>query len=317
MHLGKLQVADLAGKSVKIVSGIETKCFQCIKRAGEGTTQNRVVWKALDSNENPCAIKFVTREEYPKNSLSAEMKRTRRLGSRFAQITAYGDIRAPDDELKFLENEVYAIVVEWVEGRTFQEFCSQQGTRLNVPMFLQIAAELCETLVLLNQEGLCHNDLHERNIMVVEQRIGPHLAPEAHLKIIDTGSLMTVEQRKSLLEKWSEDLILIQNAKSETADQGRLKAWIDWFTHEEDQEWVVFHLVTLLNLLRRNESALRGNELRFLAEVTPLLLRIDHTRRMDHPADMYQEMEMLWKRLSAAGSDEAIRLHFGGIDSQR
>jgi serine/threonine protein kinase len=302
MNVEKLQAIDLAGKPVKVVSGEETKCFRCLERAGAQRSQKGVVWKALDSYENPSAIKFVARDEYRKHSLSAEMKQSRHLSSRFAQITAYGDIRTSDKSLNVLESDAYAIVVEWVEGQTFEEFCSQQATGLDVATFLQLASELCEALALLNREGLCHNDLHERNIMVVEQRVGPHLELESHLKIIDTGSLMTLERRKSLLEKWSSDLALIgSTAPSASADQHRLKGWIDWFSRD-DQEWVVLHLVTLLNLLRQNQGALRGAERRFLAEVTPLLscmLDPDHTRRLDDPAAMHQELEMLWKRLLA------------------
>jgi len=298
MLLDKLKSADFGGKDIQVVLGTETKNLQCVERAGDG--EKGVVWKAVDYYDKAFAVKFVAREEYKTHSLDAEMKRVRHLSARFAQIVAYGDIKVSDANIKFIETQAYAIVVDWIEGQTFKDYCQQRGHELDVDGFLRVASELCEVMALLNEAKLCHNDLHSKNIMVVPERVGPSLTPELHVKVIDTGSLMTQERRKVLLENWLSEAASLQRdvlLAQENKRKQTLTKWTRWFSRT-DQEWMVLHFVSMLNVLRANEWRLHATERRFLAEVVPLTLRMldpDHTRRLDQPAEIYQELEMRWK----------------------
>lgn len=309
MQLDRLKQADLAGQTVRVVLGDETKSLRCIERAGDG--EKGVVWKAIDSYDTTYAIKFVSRTEYASHSLYAEMRRVNRLSGRFAHIVAYGDPQLSDKTLTFLEDETYAIVVEWINGHAFADYCNTSGRELTVDSFLRLTYELCEVLAILGESGLCHNDLHGHNIMLVADRVGPTLLPELHVKVIDTGSLMTSERRKDLLDQWereAQSLTALQRTEVDCEHVARLNKWIKWFTRS-DQEWIVSHIVTLLNALRNNEPALHAQERRFLWEVPPLLHRMidpDHNRRLDCPTDMYNELEMLWKRVLVPSRSELM-----------
>jgi len=292
---------NLEGKEVRVnFSPDESKRYIFAKRAGAGA--KAVTWKVKDHFGWPFAIKFVARSEYFSHSIDAELHKARELGSLFAQIYGYGDPVIDDPEYSFLTEDTYAVVVEWVEGQTFQKFCSAESETFDINHFLVITKELCEALGCLKQSGLSHSDLHDENIMIIKRSSTISNTEELSIKIIDTGSLMTEDFLQSLLEKWQRELDTLSrytNSPDVSRDIYGLREKITWF-ERGDQAWIAHHLCTLVNFVRRNESRLPLVQRKFFQNITSILKKMvdqDRTMRLDKSSEMFQTIEMFWKSL--------------------
>jgi len=298
----ELQGQDLTGTKVRVVlSPDEIQTYTFDRPAGTG--DKAITWRVTDRFAWPFAVKFVPKSEYYAHSVDAELHKVRELGTRFAQIRVYGEPQFEKEGLELITEQAYAVVVEWVDGQTFTEFCREEGELLEVTHFLSLAREFCEVLGLLKRQKLSHSDLHGENLMIVSQSSGLSEAQELAIKVIDTGSLMTDDFRATLLENWEREVITLQKV-SENSPQAKLLSTelekrIHWFARG-DHSWVVCHLCTLLSRLRRNESRLPTAQRKFLKAVTPVLAKMidpDPSMQLNDPAEMYQEIEMLWKSI--------------------
>ncbi|HEX4638076.1 MAG TPA: protein kinase [Chthoniobacterales bacterium] len=275
--------------------------------AGPGSTS--VTFNAIDTFGRQHAIKFVPQDYYKHHTIEAELLRVRRLTRRFSQITWYGE---PAFEKTFAKNgemKLYAIVTDWIDGPSFASFAAQEGERLEVPEFLEIARDLCEMLALLKEHELVHNDLHAENLIVTTEATGPRLQPQRVLRVIDTGSLKTIERHQSILDSWRTEVATLQQLKQDNGDNigariAQLEDWISWFSRT-DQEWVVYHLCALISRMRRRDDRLPLNQRRFLQDITPVLSRMldpDPHMRLSDPAQMFDEIELLWKKVNTPAS---------------
>lgn len=297
-----LQGVELAGTKVRVVLApdeIQTYTFE--RPAGSG--EKAVTWKVTDRFGWPYALKFVPKTEYYAHSVDAELHKVRELGSRFAQIRVYGEPQFEKTGLESISKEAYAVVVEWVDGQTFTEFCVQEGEALEVSHFMALSREFCEVLALLKHRKLSHSDLHGENVMIVKQPSGLSDAQELTVKVIDTGSLMTDEFRSGLLDNWRRELGALLQVVPGSCEANTLaietSKRIEWF-ERGDHAWVVHHLCILVTRLRRNDSRLPNAQRRFLKAITPVLARmidLDPSMRLNDPVEMFQEIEMLWKSI--------------------
>ena len=231
------------------------------------------------------------------------MHKVRQLGARFAQIHAYGEPCFARPELEWVTKDAYGLLLEWVDGRTLEEFCESEAESLDVEVFLDLSRQFCEVLALLRREELSHTDLHEGNVMVVAGSSALSAARELRLKVIDTGSLMTDEHRSNLLRGWRQELATLERCGASSPEGAaltqELSERIDWF-ERGDHAWVVRHLCTLVSMLRRHESRLPLAQRTFLSAVTPLLRRMidqDVSMRLEDPAEMFHQMDMLWQSI--------------------
>ena len=249
-----------------------------IESVGSGETAS--VWKVEDRFHKAYTLNWLRRQIYKSHSIDSEMQHTMKLNSRrFAQIVWYGEPNFEDQPtLQQVTTLAYAVVVEWVDGDTLEEFCAKQGEQLDVRDFLNLASDLCEALAVLNECGLCHNDLHQGNILISRERSGPTREEELILRVIDTGSLKTVSLRTSLIEQWRREASQLEPFINESGAgvQSRidtLRRWSDLFACT-DQEWVVAHFCTLINALRLHEHKLPGCQRRFIREITQFLKKM-------------------------------------------
>jgi len=309
---------DLSNTSPRINQGGEVRIFKFIEIAGSGR-RDSFTWKAVDRYGTPFAIKLVPKSHYESHSIEGELRRTRTLGPRFAKVLSYGELVPEDATRKEWASQFYSIVVEWVEGVTFDDFCRNES-QLDHSQFLQLAQDLCEALATLAEQKLCHNDLKGTNILITKERRGPRLTEELVLKVIDSGSLKSIERRDSLVEKWKNEVQILAQFEGPQDTQERiikLKGWIDWFSRE-DQEWIVSHLCQLVNLGRQNAHQFPAIERQFFFELTPILRRMvdpDRSMRTDLPSSMYDELELLWKRISAP-SQASLQTPFDFISAE-
>src|SRR6266436_7452532 len=122
----RLQGVELAGTKVRVVlAPDEIQTYSFDRSAGSG--DKGVTWKVTDRFGWPFALKFVPKAEYYAHSVDAELYKVRKLGTRFAQICVYGEPQFEKSGLETVTKEAYAVVVEWVDGQTFAEFCAQEG----------------------------------------------------------------------------------------------------------------------------------------------------------------------------------------------
>ncbi|MGN6552612.1 MAG: ORC-CDC6 family AAA ATPase [Verrucomicrobiota bacterium] len=296
-----LRGTDLAGTKVRVVLGEEVQAYWFKKPAGNG--EKAVTWKVVDRFEQPHALKFVPKSEYYAHSIDSELYKVLQLGSMFAQIRGYGEPQFEKAGLEAITTEAYAVVVEWVEGQTFSEFCAEQEDSLDVAGLLTIARGFCEIIAKLKQRELSHSDLHGENVMIVIESSGISNAKDLSIKVIDTGSLMTNAFQATLLEKWRGELETLHRVAGTSLEvealRTKLAKNIEWFSRS-DHAWVVRHLCEVVNCLRRNESQLPATQRRFLKSITPLLAKMidpDQSMRLENPAEMFQEIDMLWKSI--------------------
>lgn len=296
----KILQEDLSDQNFQLRLGNEVQNYQLKDRKGVG--QQGITYRGLDHIGLECAIKFVPKTEYASHSIQAEISKVKSLTNRFAQIKSYGTPKFKSSRLTKLFKDSYAIVVEWVNGDTLEDFLNIHGEDLDVPQFLDLANAQCEALALMNESKLSHNDLHGGNIMVTTERRGASLTKELHLTVIDTATLMTFDRRADLFDSWNDELNRydahsLDNAVVERRTE--LINQIKWFSRS-DQEWVVSHLVNTVNCIRLHESKLPVSQRRYIQDVSATLSRMidpDKSRRLDDPGEMYQELEMLWKSI--------------------
>lgn len=298
----RLASLDLAGTKIRIaLPPDEIQTFEFERPAGKGS--KAITWRVKDRFAWPFALKFVARAEYYAHSIDAELYKTRELGSRFAQIRYYGNPEFEQVGLEDLSKEVYAVVVEWVDGQTLAEFCSVEGDVLEVGHFLSLAQDFCEILAKLAQHSLCHSDLHAENVMIVKESSGLSTSEQLSVRVIDTGSLMTESFHGTLLEQWKTELSTLEPLAGSSAEAASittaLAERIAWFARG-DHAWIVSHLCTLMNRIRRNSSRMPMLQRKFLRAITPLLAKMidpDPSMRLDDPREMYQEIDMLWRSI--------------------
>jgi tRNA A-37 threonylcarbamoyl transferase component Bud32/energy-coupling factor transporter ATP-binding protein EcfA2 len=299
--LGLVADQTLANRALTINWQGDSRSYTLIQRAGIGKTG--VAWKVRDGRGRTFAVKFVLKADYGSHSLDAEATRTDSLSSRlFAKIDFFGEptIFEPVDC-----GEFYAIVVEWVEGRSLNDFILDSTTIISPDAFLRLARDLCESLQSLKEVSLSHSDLHGGNILV-RRKADPLATSEVlELVVIDTGQLKTEKRRAELLEHWQEQLSTVESLQTQT--DPHIVAWehdirrrLTYFART-DQEWIVCHLCSLYNRLHDLIPSLDVRGRRFVRESLPclrLMVDVDPSRRLDDPRRMYLELEGIWSRCS-------------------
>ena len=306
--LYSIREAKLTRCNVTITYGAAAaQTFTLGEIAGSGSTS--VTFHGVDKFGFSHAIKLVPKAYYKNHSIEAELTRVRKLPDRFSHITWYGDPDFGRKDLEAVAIELHAIVTEWIEGDAFGVFVATEGETVEVVEFLEIAHDLCEMLALLKEHGLVHNDLHDQNLVVTKEASGPRLQLHRVLKVIDTGSLKSADRYQELLDNWRTEVATLQQLIKDDDEvvSKRIKlvqGWIDWFSRT-DQEWVVFHLSALVTRMRRREDRLPLVQRKFLHEITLVLSRmldVDPHMRLSDAAQMYDKIELLWKKINTPTS---------------
>lgn len=264
---------ELEARELFVNHGRERRLYRLVKPAGHG--QTAVTWRAVDSAGRPVALKFVTRDDYQSHSIDSELSRVSRLNSPLiAGIDAYGTISNVDSDFP-AQDEACAIVVQWQEGPTLAEFLAGQPD-ITPEAFCHFAKDLCEIACNLAAHSLVHNDLHERNIVVVRRTTALNSREVDHLIAIDTGQLKSETKLRELLDQWNEQLRAIAGVLPSTDDRVTVLSRRIVYFERTDLQWITKHLVSLYNRLRRSISARRLRVQRFLDRVRKIIERAAH-----------------------------------------
>jgi len=89
-------------------------------------------------------------------------------------------------------------LTDWLPGKTVQSLLEERADTVAPDLVVQIGEALLTAVLVLEQRGLKHDDLHLGNLMMVEtdpNRLAIDSSlPPYRLKVIDLGSLKNIER---------------------------------------------------------------------------------------------------------------------------
>jgi serine/threonine protein kinase len=146
------------------------------------------VWQVKDEFGRLRAAKLATPLDYQDRSYLQETAYAARLVAYpcFAQFADAGftDITLSDGTTcRFV-----CFIEEWVDGMTLKKFLTEREDQVTISFLLGFVRTMCEALSALQAHGLCHDDLHQDNVMIAPAPLGS-LDVSHTIKIIDTGSM--------------------------------------------------------------------------------------------------------------------------------
>jgi len=195
-----------------------------------------VVWRGKDDRGRDRAIKIRPR---------------RSAGSYLQEIGRASDLEGCPCFARFIDADVLELdldaaepigvevfVEEWVRGITLRRFVDEHVHELTPSFFVAYVREMCTALQALQDLGLAHGDLHDRNVMIAEPPPGA-LDREYRVRVIDTGRLSSAEEEQ----------------------------------HLRDHEWFVKHLASIWNAMQQRRGLSRRDR-RFLRFAKDLIYRM-------------------------------------------
>jgi hypothetical protein len=149
-----------------------------------GAGHKAVVWRVTDRFGRSRAAKLATYSDYVDRSWEQEVVGAAFLETdpTFARVEDAGreEVDLGDagvfDAVFFLE--------EWVDGVTLEDFLVSEFDNVDAAFLLAYVRSICPALELLRSQGLEHDDLHARNVMLSQQP-----GPDLRVRIVDLGSL--------------------------------------------------------------------------------------------------------------------------------
>jgi energy-coupling factor transporter ATP-binding protein EcfA2 len=173
-----------------------------------------VVWKVNNEAGRPRAVKFALYDDYVSHSFKSEVQRAAKLEgfpALFPKLEAAGLEtlkRGPDWTFKC----VY-FIEEWVEGDTLEDFLEKYPEEITADFLLKYGTEAAQVLAALAAQGLAHDDLHARNVMLATPPVGA-FGKGRSIRVVDLGSLKpSAESAKEMsdLDHVVEHLVSIYN----------------------------------------------------------------------------------------------------------
>ncbi len=152
---------------------------------GAGTTGD--VYRGVGARiQRPFALKIVDTRRYGRRDLEAEMVRRLEL-----EVEAMSQLRNPHvvnayESLK-LRNDVFVLVMDYVEGITLQERLDRTG-RLSSSEALEIVRQVANGLQEAHERGIIHRDVKPENIMIEQMP-----ASGVFARILDFGIAYMVD----------------------------------------------------------------------------------------------------------------------------
>ena len=146
------------------------------------------VWKVTDKFGRARALKLAILDDYQSRSYLGEMQRAARLEpyEGFARLEDAGVVTLDvpgQPRCTFI-----GFVEEWIEGDTLHDFLIKYISEVSPSFMVSYVGALSSALSALQANGLRHDDLHSRNVMIAKPPPG-EIDGEFKIKIIDTGSL--------------------------------------------------------------------------------------------------------------------------------
>jgi serine/threonine protein kinase len=280
---------------VKLYAGEDARALRLKKELGHG--EKGVTWECVDRFGLSFAVKFVPKSTYQNYSALSEAHFASKLGNDFARVYGAFDCKATNSANEIDLSSHTAILMEFVEGRTLKDFLAIDQI-ISSDFIIRFVRALTAALGQLARNGLCHNDLHDENIMILEDRAGQSL-----VKIIDTGQIKTIQKREELLGRWRLQLDTVKDSGGSEAAQEGFSRLIRW-NSRADHEWVAYHIVNLFNKAMENSHQLPYRDRVFLEGIPAIVGRIideDRSIRLSDPGRILEAFVALRNEQFARG----------------
>jgi serine/threonine protein kinase len=256
-EIASLSNLSLTDSKILITRGKSQREFILLKPHAHG--KKGLVWKGKDDVGNDVAVKFIPHREYGNNSMTDEIFKAQKLSSKyFVEIIFFGEVTEPNS-LNSLK--LYSVVTRWINGDSFEDYVNNDLSSVN--QFLFIAETIFHALADLKAHNLSHDDLHKGNIMV-EKSLN-HLKNEEvyNIKIIDTGTIKSLQLRDTLLNELRNKISLLEENGADPAKISWHKELLEW-KEPDDHVRVIECLMIAANSLVRNYYKLDFWERRFI-----------------------------------------------------
>jgi tRNA A-37 threonylcarbamoyl transferase component Bud32 len=239
-----------------------------------GAGETGVTWKGSNDVGEHFAVKLCTPELYSGGSVLEEVIRVRALRDcrNIARLEGWGKVSIELPTSK-QSHEFVCLVTEFVDGETLREYL--RSTSVTPQDLRAFVRGICEALYSMQYNGLHHNDMHDRNIMITKARRDSLSEESRFVRVIDTGSMRS----------------------SNRPITGDLN----------DHDQLVRHIVSFYNTILLRRSRLTLGDKRYLSEVCKLLvlmLEEDVERRLSDPRRIWEEFDQAWIRASFTGPEQ-------------
>jgi len=257
---GELSSPEMAGYELPV------RGVQYILHDFLGAGETGVTWKGSNDVGEPFAIKLCTPGLYSGGSFLEEVVQVRKLREcpNIARLEGWGEVSVllPTSNQR---HSFVCFVTEFVDGEILRDYLRK--TEVTPQHLRAFVWGICEALHSMQFNGLHHNDMHDRNIMITAAR-RDSLNEEARVvRVIDTGSM------RSSIKPITGDL--------------------------DDHSHLVRHLVSFYNAIMRRRIRLSLGEKRYLNEVRKLLVTMldeDVQRRLSDPRRIWEEFDQACTR---------------------
>ena len=235
------------------------------------------IWKVTDKFGRARALKLAILDDYQSRSYLGEMQRAASL-ERYEGFARLEDAGVVTLDLPAQPGCTFiGFVEEWIEGDTLHDFLIENISDVSPSFMVSYVGALSSSLSALHANGLRHDDLHSRNVMIAKPPPG-EIEGEFKIKIIDTGSL---KPSSSPLTK-----------------------------AKDDHENFVVHLVEIRNAIHSKRS-MSIRERRFLSEADVLIDSMseeDASVRLRDPIQIKQQFELAISRANAPRMNSSSQL---------
>lgn len=133
--------------------------------------------KEMVSRDNTVSYRVRLYKQSDEEKYRQDLKRVEREARTLKQFSDLPEIVKVEDF--FEENNTIYLVMEYVEGRTLEQYRQQTGGRIEEVKCLSMFRQLLRSLHSIHKEGVLHRDISLTNIMV---------RPDESLVLIDFGS---------------------------------------------------------------------------------------------------------------------------------
>ena len=288
-QISELSQDSFRDKSAFVSRGASKIAYTLVTKEKSG--MKSVVWRAKDDLGNDVALKIIPPTDYIDRSLIDEMSDATKLDSKyFAEVKFFGDLEIQNEHLS---TSYSAIVTKWVDGEALDRFLS--AYKLTIPDFLSLAEKLFRSIANLRKYNLCHDDLHPGNILL--EKIKDELSEEMilSLRVIDTGTVKSLETRDRLLKELRTKISTLTKAKVSTKELHQLRDLFEW-KQPDDHLRATECLLYAANALTMNYSRLDSWERKFVDGLPQFFQRLiddDSQRRLDEPSQVLSELNAL------------------------
>ncbi len=227
--------------------------------------QTGVTRRCTDEYGDSYAVKFTTYRTYQHGrSYLEEVLKSRKLRNcaNIARLEAVAEVRLELPDRQRNENLV-CLVMEYIDGACLADYLKNTSVD---PSFLKaFVISMCEAMHDFQFNGLYHNDLHDRNIMICDPYPGALEREGRIVKVIDLGEVAT---------------------ESAPVDDNM-----------DDHTQLVNHLVSIYNRILDNLHSLPIDDRAYLKAVKPILATMteeDTQRRLRSARSIREEFERAW-----------------------